>query len=471
MRSIFKNFSYTLASNLLSFFISALVTFIGPKRLGVESYSYFQLYLFYSNYTGFLHFGWADGIFLRYGGEYFENLNRQRFSGQFRLYCILECFFSLCVSLLGYYYAPNHEKSIVFVMVGISIVLLLPRTFLQYILQGTNRIKEYVKLTIIDRLVYFGIVSVVLLGNMDSFILIIAGDLLGKLCALCYAVYQCKDILFSKPEAFKDIFFETKENIRAGIKLMFANLASLLMIGIVRIAIEYQWDIVTFGKISLTLSVSNLLMLFIRTVALIMFPALRRTDSKKLPSIYQFVRISIMIPLLGMLIFYYPAKVLLSIWLPQYADSFIYMALLFPMCIFESKMSLFVETFMKTLRFEKTLMEVNGITMILSVFLTGIVVFVFKNLDMAILLIVLLLAFRCILAEVLLSKKMEISVYKDILYEVALTVCFISVSWYIGGITGTVVYFVCYLIYLVLKKEDILNFIKEVRNFKDKIKA
>ena len=141
------------------------------------------------------------------------------------------------------------------------------------------------------------------------------------------------------------------------------------------------------------------------------------------------------------------------------------------MCIFESKMSLLVETFMKTLRFEKTLMEVNGITMILSVFLTGIVVFVFKNLDMAILLIVLLLAFRCILAEVLLSKKMEISVYKDILYEVALTVCFISVSWYIGGITGTVVYFVCYLIYLVLKKEDILNFIKEVRNFKDKIKA
>ena len=38
-------------------------------------------------------------------------------------------------------------------------------------------------------------------------------------------------------------------------------------------------------------------------------------------------------------IFYYPIKLILSTWLPQYADSLRYMALLFPICIYESKMS------------------------------------------------------------------------------------------------------------------------------------
>lgn len=81
MNKIIKNFSYTLTSNIIAFLISALVTFIVPKVLGVENYSYFQLYLFYVSYTGFLHFGWADGIYLRYGGKYYEELDRKNSAG------------------------------------------------------------------------------------------------------------------------------------------------------------------------------------------------------------------------------------------------------------------------------------------------------------------------------------------------------------------------------------------------------
>ena len=63
-----KNFSYTLSSNLLSLVISTLVVLIIPKLIGVEEYGYWQLYIFYTSYIGFLHFGWNDGIYLRYGG-------------------------------------------------------------------------------------------------------------------------------------------------------------------------------------------------------------------------------------------------------------------------------------------------------------------------------------------------------------------------------------------------------------------
>ena len=144
-----KNVSYTFLGNLISFFVSAFVTFIVPKCLGVEAYGYFQLYMFYVNYTGFLHFGWADGVFLRYGGEYYERLDRSIFSGQFWLYSGVEVAFGLLICLAGYILAPSLNKGIVLALTGISVFLLLPRTLLQYILQGTNRIREYATLTVL----------------------------------------------------------------------------------------------------------------------------------------------------------------------------------------------------------------------------------------------------------------------------------------------------------------------------------
>ena len=83
------NIAYTLSSNLISLVISMIVTFIVPKQLGVENYGYFQLYMLYANFTGFLHLGWADGLFLRYGGEYYSKLNKRKLGGQFWAYTII----------------------------------------------------------------------------------------------------------------------------------------------------------------------------------------------------------------------------------------------------------------------------------------------------------------------------------------------------------------------------------------------
>ena len=69
-----KNMSYSISSNLVSLIISTIVILIIPKIIGVEEYGYWQLYLFYTSYIGFLHFGWNDGIYLRYGGKEYKKL-------------------------------------------------------------------------------------------------------------------------------------------------------------------------------------------------------------------------------------------------------------------------------------------------------------------------------------------------------------------------------------------------------------
>lgn len=450
-----KKIVYTFGANFIALIASVFVTFVVPKSLSVEAYGYFQLYLFYVTYSVFLNFGWADGIFLKYGGEYYDNLRKSELSGQILLYNIFELIISLIIVFGAFAYQGDYNKRIIIICTGVSVILVLPRILLQYILQSTNRIKEYATLTIVEKIGYVICVAAAIAFGTDQYIFFIVADQIGKMCSLVCSAYHCRDLLKAKPDSIDIAFEEAMKNISIGIKLVFANIAGMFIIGIIRLSVEAQWDVVTFGKISLTISISNLLMVFIRAVSLVMFPALRRTATSKISEIYVLMRTGLMIPLLGMLIFYYPAKVILSAWLPQYADSLVYMALLFPMCVFESKMSMLIETYMKTLRKEKWLLLVNVTTVSLSVVITLITTYWLHNLDLAVASIVFLLAFRCVFAELLLSTVLDVNVKTDIVLELALTIVFVGASWFVGGIAGLAIYAVAYLVYLFIKRNDV----------------
>lgn len=147
----------------------------------------------------------------------------------------------------------------------------------------------------------------------------IFADLAGKFVSLLWAAIFCRDIVINNLSTFYFTISETIKNINVGIKLMFANIASMLIIGIVRFGIERTWDVATFGKVSLTLSISNMMMIFVNAIGIIMFPILRRSNQEKLAGIYSTMRDLLMAVLLGFLIIYYPLKTILAAWLPHYA--------------------------------------------------------------------------------------------------------------------------------------------------------
>lgn len=450
-----KNMSYSLSSNFLSLVISTVVVLIIPKLIGVESYGYWQLYIFYSSYAAYTHFGRNDGIYLRYGGAEYRNLDKKLFFSQFLELLVSQLIIGGFIFLYSIFLVDDPNRSFIWKMIAIILVILNVRIMLYFILQATNRIKEYARLTMLDRLVYIFLIILFLLLGIRNFKIMILADVIGKLTSLIFAMILCRDIVFNRLSSFYFTLTETLTNIKVGISLMFASIASTLIIGIVKFGIEKNWDVATFGKISLTLSISNMMMLFINAVGVIIFPVLRRTSREKLSSIYLIIRDLLMAVLLGVLVFYYPLKALMSAWLPQYADSLLYMALAFPMFTYEGKVSLLINTYLKTLRKEKLIMRVNIISMILSVILTIIAVMVIDNLVLAILNIVVLLAFKAALAEYFVAKELNIQVIKDILMETIMTIIFISSGWYIDSWMTVLIYGTAFIIYLFIKKNSL----------------
>ena len=455
LRNILENITYTFTANILTMLISIIMTLILPKFLGVTDYSYYQLYIFFISYVGFFHFGWIDGIYLKIGGMEYNDLEKSNYVTQFWMLNLLEIIIAAIISIFALFTIKNIDKSFVLISTSVCGVITILRTYLLFILQSTNRIKEYAKYTRVDRFIYFALVIVFLFLGFKNYKIILYIDIFSKLVALVLCANKMKDIVFGKLNISKNTLLEIFENISIGIKLMLANIASTLIIGVVRFGIQKNWDIETFGKISLTLNISNLLMTFINAVAVIMFPLLRREEESNLPKIYVILRSTLMILLYMMLIFYYPIKLILSTWLPQYADSLRYMALLFPICIYESKMSMLINTYLKSFRKEKSMLIINTISLILSLILTISSVFILNNLTLAILSIVFLLGFRCVIGELVLTKIMNILIYKDIILETVLTAIFIISSWFINNMFCSIIYTCFYLIYVFIKRKDI----------------
>lgn len=462
-RLIFKNLVYSISANLLSLFVSIILVLILPNLLGETAYGYLQLYLFYTTYVGFFHLGWIDGIYLRIGGKEYGQLEGQLYATQFIVLMIFELIVGVMIVVFANVFVPDINRLHVIVLTCICMVIYIAKNYTTYILQATNRIKPYAIVTLIEKIIFAVVIIAAWVFRLGNYELIAIGDILGKLISTMVSLKYCKEILFCRMGNWKRTFQEIWINLSVGCKLLLANVAALLVNGIVRFAIERFWSIEVFGKVSLSMSLSNMLMVFISAISVVVFPMLKRMDEDKLGETYELIRNFLMIILLAALVFYYPAKHILTLFLPTYAESLKYMALMFPVCIFDSKISLLVNTYLKALRKEKTILIINISVVIVSMISTYFTVYIMHSLEMAVVSIVILMALQCAIAELYLSKYLGIDVIVDMVMEWILVTIFILASWFIDSWISMAIYFAAFIIYCIIKRDKIKSLIKVLR--------
>lgn len=464
IKNFLRDFGFVISSNLITLGISTIVILVVPKMIGVKEYGYWQLFLFYTNYTGLFSLGWLDGIYLRYGGRNYNELNKNLFHSQFWMLIFLQLIF--VVTILGFWnFLISSEKDI-FILNALSLYLLIStaQSFFKFVLQMTNRISEYSKLTILSNAIYFVSVILLLFLNFRNFQVLIAAFIFGNLVAMLYGLFVLKDLFIRKNNI--KFFWSWKEswnNISVGSQLLIANAAAMLIIGIVRMGIQRGWGVSTFGKVSLTLSISNLLMIFINAISLVIFPKLKRINPNKINELYSVVRDLLMpVVFIGMII-YFPISYLMPLWLPKYDSALKYMSVLFPMIAYQSKFEILSNTFMKVLRMERQLLFVNAITLILSFILTVISVFLLHNLTLTVFVIIIVMAIRSTISELYVKKKLNIKFSFEIFLETAMVVLFILMTWYLPIFLALTGYILILLGYLLIKKNDIFNAVRSVK--------
>lgn len=466
MKSMFlKNISFVFVANTICILINITVNFIIPILFNQESYAYYQLENLYCSYIWIISLGLHEGIYLHYGGKTEDEINKNEIATQFWLFTGYLILVSTVVCVSGVLIMPDNDKQFVLTFSAVSVVFEALRCIYLYYLICVNNMQKYSVYLIADRVLYIFFVLILCFAGTTDYRLLIGADILSKFIMLLFIIIRNYTFFFRKLIPVKNALTQSKKLISSGINITFSNFVSGMTKGTMRFAVEAYWGVLVFGKISLTLSVSNMFTQFIQSVSIALFPVLRRLSDIDRKSIYAYLSDALDAMMLFAFLFYLPAVKILRYMLPQYSDGLRYMAILLPLSLYDARNAVINSTYLKTLHKERDILVSNLITTLCSFIFAFLSVNVCHNLDMAVISLVLLVIIRNIINEYRLSRYINIQFFRNFIYEIVLTMIFIIGNWVIGDLYGTLFYLLSFVLYMWLKRKNLkalLLYLKDV---------
>lgn len=455
-KSLTRKLGYSFGANIISLLVSVLTVSFIPKYMSVSDYGLYQLFLFYFGYIGFLHFGVLGGAIIRYAGCTYFELNYNSLKSQSCILFIILLFLLLILYLINLKVAVFKDSYIV-LMFFIAAVAQHIIWYSVSILQMSNRIEDAARLQFVER-VSWGILSVsaIILG-FTNVVHIVFAFCITRLISMVYSLMFVPEVVKSSITFDNYIWKEFKTNFALGFPITLSDICSILVLGIIRFSISDIWNISVFAKTSLVLSATFIFLTFVSSASVVLLPALRQLSNSVADALLLPLNLLISYVFLVALLFCYPVQLIIGLWLPKYADSLVFMGILFPIIFFEGKFNLLTVTYLKKLLKTKQILYINIFTMILSFVGCLIWGYILHNLQLIILWITIVLAIRCTVGEFLLSKQLGLSnnIIKEYIYMLLMIICFEVYIFMFNDFSSFALYFVSLLCYSLIKYSDL----------------
>lgn len=463
-RNVATNFLAALLAQGVSIVTGVLASLIVPKILGVEAYGYWQLFIFYASYVGFFHFGLCDGVYLKEGGKTRDTLPAQSINAQFLVCLLMQVV--LGATLFAFALLGNFGENRAFVLAATALFLVINNlsTFVGYLLQATNEIKLYARTVAFNGVLYLAFLLVLLVARVPDFRFYIGAYVVASVFTLAYRLFAFRSVLSQGTLAPHAGLRDAADSIRVGIKLMIANISSLLILGVARFALDAQWGIEVFGYVSFALSMVSLFAVFISQASMVLFPALRQSTAESQRQFFILTRQTLNIALPLLYLPYAPLCLFVLWWLPQYEQSLPWVALLLPFCVFDGKMNILGTTYLKVLRGEKTLLLINVSALGVSLVGTALGVWVFTSAYVVVASAVAAIVFRAIMAERCVSQSLDAP--RDItnISLVLISVIFLVATSLLPYAGSCIVMIVVFVGYIFLNRSSAREAMRAVRD-------
>ena len=452
-------------ANLLSLVVAAMAALLLPKILGVEEFGHWQLYLLYVAFVGVFQLGWTDGVLLRYGGLSEQEIGDKGIGRQFVVFLALQAVVST-VGAIGSAFIPDAGQRAVAWAFFAAVTVVGARTFIQFTFQATRRVREYSGVAALESLVFVVLVSVLLALGVRDFRQILLADLAAKSASACYAIWRARALVFSGWAGWHVAFPEARHNMAAGCKLMLAGFAGMAMISTVRLGIERAWSVAVFGTISLTLSIATLAISCSSAIGGVVFPSLRRVSASVLPRVYVSMRMVFSSGALVVMLVGLPLQWILGLWLPKYAQGLAFLPILLPVVLFEGMMAIIVSPFQKALRDEAGILRRNAVFLLLSALSTLLTVFVVHSINLSVVSITVLVAGRWAYSEYLVTRLLQVSVWRYQLQDVAAAAVFAVLGVALPALWAEAGFFLVVCFVLHRRRAEVAQAIAWLRSFR-----
>lgn len=432
-KQIKRNVLLSMSVQLVSFFVSLILNLILPKFISETEYSYWQTFLLYVSYVPLLHFGFLDGLMLRYSQYDYDSLNKPLIRSQFKIFLVFELIFAAVIVGIGLF-IPDETTKVILFFIAFAIVSTNVFTYTSYFFQLTNRISKYAVLVLIQRLLLgLGVLGLVVAGRQYFYEICIV-YLLADVVAILWGSIGNKGLYLGKSVPAKEGFKELWTNVSAGVMLLIANLSAMLLVGGAKMFVQWRYDALTFGKVAFSFNVSNLFLTFVTAASVALFPSLKRINQENLPDVYMKIRRSVSPWLFVALLSYFPGQLILEKWLPNYASSLVYLGALMPIIVFASRVSLLTNNYLKAYRKERTMLLINVVSVAVAFALFFVSAYCADSILLILLSLVLVIMARSIISEIVVMNLIGKKCYGNFFVEIVLTIAFVLATMKFNGL-------------------------------------
>ncbi len=356
---------YSIGQVLLLAF-GLVQSLIIPKYLSTADYGYWQLFLLYTTYVGILHFGFLDGILVRWAGKEFEEI-KQEVPTAFR-FLLLEQF--LVVGVLALVLIAI---DLPFLEIGLAVlanaIIVNILAFFIFTAQAVKRFKLVTAVNIGRGALFLLLVLALFAGGRFGYgDLYVATIVTGSILLLLFAVHL-RGSLFLQPAPEKSLRTYGKENISIGLFVLLGNFTAVLLTTVDRLTVGSFFPITQFAQYTFAMSMCGVVIMFVQAVSLVFFPYLSGSSSELRTRAYQMLRPAITIFWAGALVMYFPFTAWVGFYLPHYTASLPLMAILLCMIGFSSQIQILHVNFFKAYRKQRMYFVLAGISLVCAVVL------------------------------------------------------------------------------------------------------
>lgn len=446
-----------LCANIINLFFSLITSFILPKYLSVESYSLVKTFQLYVNYAGLLHLGYVDGMYLKYGGIKYENIDKNDFKKDLSTVRIFQFIVTIIWIFIGFL-----AGDYIIIAFALSILPQNMNSYFRYLYQSIGEFKKYsniLNLTTIGTFIA-NLILLFILKTDNSFWYCISYVIIYILTWLVLEIQTVKSLKEKLPI---DVFSleHLKSNIKSGILLMLGTFSSIILTSIDRLFVKFTLDAVAFAQYSFAVTMDNFINTAVTPITVTMYNYFCR---KKDECNYEKIRNYISIFSVFIVSFAFPAKFVLEVYLKNYISTVNVLFLLFAaqICFITIK-GVYVNIY-KVKRMQK-----RYFLKLLSVIIVGcmfnLICFHFYPYKESFALGTLFSSVYWLIISLLDFKFVKIK-FKEIVYYVSEIFIFLTCGFYLNSILGFFIYIILSLLLTIIcYHEVVLELVKNLLKY------
>lgn len=370
---LLKNIAVFFSGSLIALIAMVLVQFFLPKILSIKDYGLYKSFTLYLSYSSLLHFGLKDGIYIALCQE--EKFNKNKNINYYSILIIQQFLILVLMLVVSFFF--NVPLKIVLMCLSITSFFFILNTYYDALFQSQKNFKIVSFLKIFKESTFLILLVFIyfVLGTPNITLILIAFLVSIIITFIIYTIVARKLIGIKKitvvnVDAIKPIY-------KRGIGLITGNFGNQVNANIDKLFVNFFYSVETFAYYSFGGMFFVLTNTFIGAVSTVLLPYLFKDYNHDLENKHrQLMKIT---TLLSFFLFFYLIIVfyLVKYLYEDYIVSIPIISLFYIAMVYNIKINIIQNNYLKTLNLDKEYVKNNYITLLIYILLM-IVLYVCK---------------------------------------------------------------------------------------------